>query len=90
MKRSKNILATIVMLGAILFSASATRAGIIVGFGEESSDQAVCQQKSESKLDVKFDSGIIVGLTGIIVGLTGIIVGYVDSEPDCGYIPTSD
>ncbi len=89
-KRSRNVLAVSLLLITFALSPSVTRAGIIVGFGQDQNPTPCTEKTSDTKSRTSFDRGIIVGLTGIIVGLTGIIVGYSDSNSTCGHIPTGD
>lgn len=91
MKRSRKLVATLIITIAIAATSTTAKAGIIVGLTKDSNTSTKCEvTKVESKTRYSFDHGIIVGLTGIIVGLTGIIVGYADDDSTCGHIPTSD
>ena len=85
MKNLRNMLAAILLIMALMVSATSANTGILVS---DLSDQNT-QPCTETKDDTKLDWGVIVtGLTGVIVtGFTGVIVtGAVDTQVDCGIL----
>ena len=89
MKRSKKILATLVLFAVIAFTAPVSKAGIIVGFAKEGPTNEKCSvsKVDESNSAKVFDRGIIVGLTGASTRITVVLTS---SDTTCGHLPTGD
>lgn len=85
MKNLRNILATVTLMAILMIGTSTASAGILMTDELVKSEPAPC---TETKINEKVNSGIVVHLTGIILGFTGIVVHVTDIEPtiECGIV----
>ena len=86
MKKMKQLIATINLIGIIIIGVSAANAGVIVDLHDENQQPCSISEK-KSDTNSKLDFGVIVDFTGVIVDLIGVIVDFkADSNTNCGVI----